>query len=499
MARFALLRAAADEPNHERIRVDIVQKDFFEKDDISAPDIVVMNPPFIAFGALNARQRRIMNEVFGSARQGRADYCTAFITRALQLLKEGGALGTLFPANLLFLENAKAWRQSLLDAASLRFIASIGEHGLFAQALVQIGSMVLVKERSGLDQPVLTVLTSDDRNATGEALRAVRKVAENPGLPASNKESWEVAWLPEKRFRTSANWRLRSSRLTNFLQRLQGPGLIMVREVFHVQQGVQTGSYDVFVLPKREWEMLPEREQRFFRKAIMNQSIRMGAIHETHMVFYPYERSVPLFETEGDLASAVPRYFQSHLEPARARLAARPAVREKTPTQWWLLNRPRGWAADNQPRIVSKYFGEVGGFAYDAEGEFMVVQGFGWNTRAGHMRRLAKAPQEYVELWSPGLLRAYWSILNSSPFMVLVSAVSKQVAGGQFDLGPRFVDQIPIPDLVDTGEDESREQIIFALESAEFDWAGNLARRHQLGIDEMVARLYGIPLDEWPL
>ena len=83
--------------------------------------------------------------------------------------------------------------------------------------------------------------------------------------------------------------------------------------------------------------------------------------------------------------------------------------------------------------------------------------------------------------------------------MVLVSAFSKQVAGGQFDLGPRFVNLIPIPDLVDTAEDEPREQIVFDLESPKFDWAGNLATRRQLEIDEKVARLYGITLNEWPL
>lgn len=115
------------------------------------------------------------------------------------------------------------------------------------------------------------------------------------------------------------------------------------------------------------------------------------------------------------------------------------------------------------------------------------------------MRRLAKARQEYVELCSPGLLRAYWGVLNSRPFMLLVSASSKQVAGGQFDLGPRFVDEIPIPDLVEIDGDESREEIVLKLESEEFDWSGNPARRHQLGIDEMVARLYGVPLDQWPL
>ena len=48
-----------------------------------------------------------------------------------------------------------------------------------------------------------------------------------------------------------------------------------------------------------------------------------------------------------------------------------------------------------------------------------------------------------------GIYLAYLAILNSELFSDLLSAVSNNVGGGQWNLSKKFVDNIALPDLTD--------------------------------------------------
>ena len=97
----------------------------------------------------------------------------AFVSHAIAALKPGGALGCLFPASLFSLTSATDWRHGLVERAGLRFLASIGDFGLFEYALVQVAAAVFVNGPS--DRQVLTLWTTNDVSATGAALRHFRK------------------------------------------------------------------------------------------------------------------------------------------------------------------------------------------------------------------------------------------------------------------------------------------------------------------------------------
>jgi membrane-bound lytic murein transglycosylase B len=55
----------------------------------------------------------------------------AFIVRALEALKPNGVLGAIFPASLLSQGSAEKWRDKITDGSQLKFLASIGDYGLF--------------------------------------------------------------------------------------------------------------------------------------------------------------------------------------------------------------------------------------------------------------------------------------------------------------------------------------------------------------------------------
>ena len=152
-----------------------------------------MNPPFVSWPALSPKQRDQMREILGSRLQGRGDMSMAFVTRALDLLTEGGALGVLLPASLLTLQAAIHWRNDLTDRGDLRLLASLGDYGLFAHALVQIAAAVIAKpaESSPRRGATRALVSTNSADATGNALGTLRRrpQGEAVSLTAPGKSS----------------------------------------------------------------------------------------------------------------------------------------------------------------------------------------------------------------------------------------------------------------------------------------------------------------------
>lgn len=141
--------------------------------------------------------------------------------------------------------------------------------------------------------------------------------------------------------------------------------------------------------------------------------------------------------TEAELEAAVPQYYHNWLEPARATLVARCRSGEGN---WWTLAQERRWQWVGGPKLVTKYFGERGSFAYDESGEYLVLQGFGWISKI-HLRD--------TPFFESDLPFAYLALLNSSVFEDLLACFCPRIQGGQFDLSPRFIASVFLPDLSD--------------------------------------------------
>jgi hypothetical protein len=149
-------------------------------------------------------------------------------------------------------------------------------------------------------------------------------------------------------------------------------------------------------------------------------------------VFYPFGKFE--IEDESALIKSLPRYYSSYLQPAVARLKKRAGIR-----RWWELTRHRSWQIEEEPKLVSTYFGDSGSFAVDAEGSTVVLQGYAWFPK----NSFNKFPDA-----KEGFSLACLALLASSLSNVLLSAVSNHVGGGQWDLSTRFVERLPMPDLL---------------------------------------------------
>ena len=491
MARFVLDNAIADWVPAGGCELQIESGDSLT-DRLPVADVVLMNPPFISWTALTSQQRSQMEEVLGRQLAGRGDYSMAFVTRALEALRLGGALGTLLPGSLLTLQAANEWRKSILDQADLRFIASLGDYNLFRYAQVQVSAIVLTRRGNDAGRPdnVTALVTGNHAEATGTALRQLRRNRDT-GFRDISDDGWHLFEAGTNGFRDRPTWRLIVPDTELALNQLAESGRVApVGELFAVRQGVRTGMNRVFVLTTAQLEALDEPERKWFRQASINDSINDGTIRTGHYIFYPYNEDGLAITDEEQLTYELPTYFRHYLQPNRSRLSRRASIVRSERSDWWGLSERRTWALDPSPRIASKYFGGPGSFAIDLDASYIVVQGFAWMPKWASVSDEERTEALAFTLGSREILSAYSAILNSDTFVRLLSIYSQHVAGGQYDLSWRFVRHVPIPNVSELMADERTSHVVLALaELGQGYGSAEPLRRHRT--ERLVTELYG--------
>lgn len=485
MAKFVLEAARADWAPKGGCDIDLEIGDSLSLA-LPTADVVLMNPPFISWSALSADQREQMAAVLGHNLQGRADFSMAFVTRALNALKKNGVIGTLLPASLFNLQAADAWRRDLLDQADLRFIASLGDFGLFSYALVQVAALVLSKQQPFGRQDAIALVTDNSAEATGNALRALRRF-ESDSYSNDRSDPWRLFRLPVKKLREQSTWRLVAPHIEISLRDLLDSGRALpVGSLFDVRQGVRTGHNPSFLLTSDQLEQLPLRERKWFRAATTNDSIVNGQIRSRHWIFYPYDDDGLAIKTEQQLAKAVPSFLKKFLTPERETLSKRANIIRGNRPDWWGLSERRSWALSKEPRLISKYFGGPGGVATDLDCQYIVVQGFAWFPKWIEDDNFQ---DDVAGLPTRALLAAYAAIMNSKFFGKLLEVFSPHVAGGQFDLSPRYMNAVPLPNLpalIGRGFSRTLNRLAalgYDPKPSDVEW--------QLSVDRMVIDLYG--------
>jgi hypothetical protein len=264
-------------------------------------------------------------------------------------------------------------------------------------------------------------------------------------------------------------------------------GVPRVADLFDVKQGILTGLNDAFVLDDEEHRSLPPAEQKFFRPAIFRNAITNGRIEKRFFLFYPYRNGKLIFSGERELQQNVPNYYKQWLADRKAELQGRSGVNQ-IDRPWWSLSRFYKWADRKSPRILSKYFGASGAFALDENAIFIPVQAHAWFPRSATGSGYAW-PAEYGAAISH--LTAYCTLLNSRTFSRLLAVFSHRVAGGQFNLSPRFVREIPLPWL---GGNEAAQ---IAKELSDLALASDLMSRTWLDrAEELAMSVWGRDLVE---
>jgi predicted RNA methylase len=140
-------------------------------------DLIVSNPPYGHVSG--AAERAFLLRAFPALRGGEIDRYAAFLLRALQLVRPGGAAALLVPDTWMFLSRAGALRRQVLSQAEVAAIVDLGKP--FASAKdTRVQAVVLVRRPATARQTYVA--------SRGEALAAVSRAE----LAATSARGWFV-------------------------------------------------------------------------------------------------------------------------------------------------------------------------------------------------------------------------------------------------------------------------------------------------------------------
>lgn len=437
MAQFALAHETRGWEG--RVTVRIEQCDALSTEWPQNVDICLMNPPYASWRSLSVSARGLLTESLGPLAQSRPDLAFAFLSKGVESLAPLGMLGAVLPASLLDGKSAEPLRERLDSLAFKQVVVRLGNQSIFDQATVDASLYVGRRHAENLAplDPTLMVWADHTSGASDRALRTLRSLDWTPSDGLIEIDQGDFSIYSEVSEGTSG-WAPRPLASTKRLRRYKS--LPRLSSLYSINQGTITGLNEAFVLEDDEFKRLPRSERKFFRKAIVNASIRDGCIHDGHWVFYPYGASIPALDSEGKLFELLPNYVRDYLEPNKPALRRRTGIDEAS---WWLLTRKRADHERLAPKIVSTYFGNAGSFAWDATGEYVVVQGYSW-----------KPCGNVIISEKKGL--AAVAVLSSATVAQLIAAISNNLAGGQFNLSARYMNKMP---FVDLGNEALSEQI----------------------------------------
>jgi hypothetical protein len=390
-------------------------------------DLIIMNPPFLRWNDIDPQQQELLTRILG-ANASRHNLATAFLFKATTNLRNGGVLAAIAPKAFFESDAATEVRERVSSILTPRVIARLGSQDLFRDTLVDAG--IYVGAKSSATEAAVAVWSDQTAASTSYALRALRRRHVQEVLPIS--EETHSIYRDEEIGRTSAPWAPRRYTAKRAIQQSKNnPKLIPAGRAFSIRQGARLG-HDVFIVTREYWRTLSDRERRFFRPAVLNQSIRDGKLNDNLYAFFPHTDSIPVIEKESQLLELVPKYAKQYLIPNKASLKARKSLADSN--KWWEMIRRREWQQDSKPKLVSKYFGGAGSFAWDETGDYVVVVGHAW------------LPKLNVD--DPNAYGRFLTIyLNLPETEELIDALSVRVSGGQLDLSSKYLKDLPIPDL----------------------------------------------------
>ena len=423
MARFVL--------DWERSQSDLDVEVVLEQRDALALDtwntgacLILMNPPFISWQGMGEAQKQRLTERLGTLASKRPDYASAFFLSATQALPPGGVVGAVLPASLLDGASYVDLRKAIAADIKPHLIARLGSHTVFADAIVDAGLYVGV--RGQLDRPPLAVWSNHKADSSAHALRRLRSITPQTvkGCVIDNGDF--SVYAAEHLGRNGSSWAPRSYTAYRLLQQVHD--LPEAESLFDVSQGTITGLNSVYLVSREYVQALPKGERKYFRPAVVNNSIVDGVLNDATYVFYPHGKGLEI-DSEEVLNKKLKVFAADRLFPNKAALRKRSRIK---PDQWWVLSLPRQKLDAVGPKIISTYFGGAGSFAWDPDGRYIPIQGYGWAPKTEDIA---------------GCELAYLALLNHSLIDTLLSGVANNLSGGQWNLSERYVNHLPLPKL----------------------------------------------------
>ena len=205
-------------------------------------DVVLGNPPFIRFQYFDKREReqafRLLN-VFGYRPNGLANAWIAFVQLSVELLRDGGRLAMVVPAELLQVKYAAELRQRLPE--------------LFEEVCIVAFDELVFPQ---IQQEVVLLLADGRRRGAGAGGRLhTQQVANGEALLAHAPMSQAVSHAPERHTDQDMKWTALFLTDEEFGALQRGVGSERSQrlgELASVDVGIVTGRNSFFVVSERQ-------------------------------------------------------------------------------------------------------------------------------------------------------------------------------------------------------------------------------------------------------
>jgi len=389
-------------------------------------DFVLMNPPFISLELMDDQQKENVSSILGELNKNRPNTAGAFLWNAIQCLKENGVIGCVLPTSIFENETYIPLREEIKRAVDVKIIGRLGSHTLFSETLVDTAIFLGVNKKIKSQAPV--IFWSDYKTeSASSSLRELRKINCQKLIHDINEPGYSL--YRNSKLIESESWMPIPQKSFELLERFKS--FTKVEDVFDVRQGARTGLNSAFVIPKEFYLTLSNKEKKYFRPAVTNDSIVKGTLNDNYYVFYPQSEDLPKIISDEDLNALVPVFYEKYLLPNYKKLINRKGIKE-----WWDLTRPRNWQKAFVSKIVSKEFGKAGDFAFDKNGKFVAERSHAWFPK-----------KDYV-LGDLGY--AYVCVLSMPLINDFLTGLSKQLGGGNWwYLSSKYLNKMPLPNLFD--------------------------------------------------
>ena len=429
-------------PYKDSIYVKLEQKNALEEGkcwDINA-DFVLMNPPFISIERMDSDLKENVYSILGELTKIRPNTAGAFLWNAVQCLNEGGVVGCVLPTSIFENESYIPLREEIKKIIDVKIVGRLGSHTLFSETLVDTAIFLGVVQENKSQVPI--VFWSDYKTeSASNSLRELRKVSSQSLIEEISEKGYSLYRNPK--LITGENWMPiphYSFELLNKYERFT-----KVQDVFEIYQGARTGLNSAFIVPKEFYLTLSNKEKKYFRPAVTNDSIINGVLNDYYYVFFPLTELLnDKINDENDLSQLVPKFYNNYLLPNYKKLISRKGI-----TDWWNLTRPRNWQKPYVAKIVSKEFGKAGDFAFDKDGIYVAERSHAWFPKGGNTL--------------DELGYAYICVLSMPIINEFLTGLSKQLGGGNWwYLSSKFLNNMPLPDLYQSNKYSQglREELI---------------------------------------
>lgn len=434
VARFSLNFEKNQYPK-KVINIEVIEKDSLDSN-WGEFDVIIMNPPFVSWELLNPDVQDKVQAALETHSVNRPNLASPFFYKAIKSLKVTGVLGCVLPYSIFNADSYKSLREFSLNNLSIDLIGKLGNLNLFYNAVVDAGIFISQKKDRFTTGSSVVLWADNSLNSTTDALRNLRIFQQNPLIPKSenNFSIYTSTYIPNA-FPNVVSYFSKQLEVKLAIL-LLSENFIYVEDIFTVKLGARTGANDTFLITANFYEKtLEDKEKKYFKPAITNKAIKNGVVYVNEYIWYPYGKNK--IKSIAELQKNVPTYYEYFLKNNEKKLGKRPEVL-KEKYNWWELNREGTWQ-NQDPKLTSTEFGKAGYFAFDSKGEYVVERGNAWIIK--------KEKIQGIDILEDDLNFAYLALFCSSFFNDLLALYSKQIAGGQYYLGGKFVNMIPIPDF----------------------------------------------------